>query len=34
MEDDADVLPDQDFAKVAAGLFDIIEGGKSGVHPS
>ena len=34
MDDDVDELPDSDFSKSAARLFDKIDNGKAGVIPS
>ena len=33
-EDDVDKLPDSDFAKASARIFDKIDHGKDGVLPS
>ena len=34
VEDDVDELPDSDFSKTAARVFDKIDNGKDGVLPS
>ena len=34
MEDDVDEIPDSDFSKAAARVFDKIDNGKYGILPS